>query len=315
MFDFLKRPYPFSYQPSRRIKQLIPIGLVVFSFLILFKPFGLSDDSHYVLTSAYMSFCGTFTGLLTTVIIPFYFPRYFNESKWTLKRNLIWNTIVFFIFTTMMFFAFNLYGIYRFDNRNAFTLDNYFWWVYISLIFALPLSIIINLVNQYFLLKKHVKVAYVINNSYQTILANKESTKSIKNNNFFTEQKVSNELDEQKEFINSIEFDLGQFKKVLIEIKDILYIEALGNYVTVFYESNAVKKITVREVISNIEDKLHTSGIIFRPHRSYLVNLQKIEKIIGDSQGLKLHLKLTDKIIPVSRNKIKEFRRRITPDL
>jgi len=109
-----------------------------------------------------------------------------------------------------------------------------------------------------------------------------------------------------------LEFEIDRFKKVNIEPENLIYIEAFGNYINVIYADNDIKKITVRETITNIEDKMEGVIIIYRPHRSYLVNLQKVEKITGDSQGLKLHLKSIDKVIPVSRNKIKEFRERIT---
>ena len=88
MLNFLNQPYPFSYQPSRRIKQILPIGLFVFTFLIFFKPFGLDGDPGYIQTSAFISFSGGVIGLLTTVVIPYFFPKYFNEFNWTLKRNL-----------------------------------------------------------------------------------------------------------------------------------------------------------------------------------------------------------------------------------
>ena len=53
-----------------------------------------------------------------------------------------------------------------------------------------------------------------------------------------------------------------------------------------------LRKLTVRETITNVEEKITGTKIIYRPHRSYLVNLQKIEKITGDSQGLKLHFEI-----------------------
>ncbi len=87
MLEFLNRPYPFSFIPSRRIKQIVPIGFCVFLFLVLFKPFGLENNPNYIIFSAYMSICGAFAGLLTTVLIPLIFPKYFNEDEWTLKRN------------------------------------------------------------------------------------------------------------------------------------------------------------------------------------------------------------------------------------
>ncbi|MCG6914470.1 LytTR family transcriptional regulator [bacterium BMS3Abin03] len=152
------------------------------------------------------------------------------------------------------------------------------------------MGIIIKLVNQYYLLKKHLKTANNINSSIKTS----------------TEQSTIGFA------ANLLEFEIDRFKKVNIEPENLIYIEAFGNYINVIYADNDIKKITVRETITNIEDKMEGVIIIYRPHRSYLVNLQKVEKITGDSQGLKLHLKSIDKVIPVSRNKIKEFRERIT---
>ncbi len=314
MLDFLNRPYPFSFQPSRRIKQILPIGLFVFIFLILFKPFGLENDSDYVQTSAYLSFSGTLIGLLTTVLIPFFFPGYFNESKWTLKRNFIWNGWIFFIFSTLMFFLFNIYSIYYFNNNRSFTFENYLWWVYLQFIFGLPLGIIINLFNQYYLLKRHIKAADILNNSFR--ISNRQNfQKSYEKGDIpletGKEQSFLKELEKYKSG-QQLEFEVDKFKKVNINVKNIIYIEAFGNYINIVYNHNGIKKITVRETITNIEKKVNRSEILYRTHRSYLVNLTEIEKIEGDSQGLKLHLKLNDKVIPVSRNKIKEFRKLIT---
>ena len=162
MLKFLNRPYPFTFQPSRRIKQLIPVGLCVFLFLLLFRPFGLSNDPDYIQSSAFFSCSGTIIGLLTTVIFPYFFPAFFNESKWTLKRNIFWSACIYFIFATFMFFAFNIYSIYKYQNNHNFTLGVYLWWVYLNLIFGIPLGIVINLVNQYYLLKKHIKIEELI---------------------------------------------------------------------------------------------------------------------------------------------------------
>ncbi len=319
MLDFLNCPYPFSFQPSRRIKQLVPIGLFVFVFLLLFKPFGLEGDPDYILTSAYVSFSGTVIGLLTTVIIPYFFPSYFNESKWTLKRNFIWNGYIFFIFATLMFFSFNIYSIYHFNNNRNFTFENYLWWVYLQLIFGLPLGIIINLINQYYLLKKHLKAADSINSSFKASLIQNFQKDSIDKRGISPElekeKKISEKSDNQDSLVKQLEFEVDKFKKVNIEIENIIYVEAFGNYINVFYIDNGVKKITVRDTITNIEHKIKEAKVIYKPHRSYLVNLQTIEKITGDSQGLKLHLKLTDKVVPVSRNRIKEFRKLITSSI
>lgn len=137
--------------------------------------------------------------------------------------------------------------------------------------------------NQYYLLKKHLKIAANINNSIE-----------LKNGH------VSQ---------NQLEFEVDKFNKVNIEINNLIYVESIGNYLNIIYENNGIKRITVRETIYNIEQKTNSTNIIYKPHRSYLVNLQYIHHITGDAQGLKIHFKDSDNVIPVSRNKIKEFRK------
>lgn len=283
MIEFLNRPYPFSFQPSRRIKQIVPIGLCVFLFLILFKPFGLVNNPNYILFSAYMTTSGGFAGLVTTVLIPLIFPQYFNEDKWTLKRNLVWVLIINVIFANIMFFALNLFLIYKYNTSREFTFKNYLWWAYLQILIGVPLGVIINLVNQYYLLKKHLRIAVNINNSLES--KNEPIAQSL------------------------LELEVDKYTKVNIDINSILYIEALGNYVNIVYQNKEVKKVTIRETILHIEQKINAPNLIYKPHRSYLVNLQHIHHITGDAQGLKVHLKGIDNVIPVSRNKIKEFRK------
>ena len=89
---------------------------------------------------------------------------------------------------------------------------------------------------------------------------------------------------------------------------DILYIEAMQNYVIIHYMSgkNKEQKI-VRNTLSAIEEQLQESQVE-RTHRSYLVNRQRINSISGNAQGLKLELEGVDqKQIPVSRKYLKYF--------
>lgn len=298
ILEYLNRPYPFSFQPLRRVKQIIPIGICVFLFMVFYKPFG--GDAY---SAAFMISCAGFAGLLTTVIIPLIFPKYFNEHKWTLKRNLVWVIWMNIIFLIIMFFGSNIYVIFRYHNFHDFTFENFLWWFYIQIVFGIPLGIIINLVNQYYLLKKHHKIAANINNIVEKEKLEQEQTtlESDKQNRF-----PNNEL-------NKLEFETDKFNKVTVGVDNLIYVEALGNYINIAYYYKENRKITIRETISNIEQKIGASKLIYKPHRSYLVNLQNIQNVTGDSQGLKIHLKDSEKIIPVSRNKIKEFRTIVAP--
>lgn len=86
-----------------------------------------------------------------------------------------------------------------------------------------------------------------------------------------------------------------------INTEDILWIEALENYVVI----HTVKdKYTVFSSLKNIEQKLPLD-LFFKTHRSYIVNLDKIE---GYEEGFVL---IMGKPIPVSRTAKDELKQKI----
>lgn len=84
--------------------------------------------------------------------------------------------------------------------------------------------------------------------------------------------------------------------------KDLLYVQSMENYCTLYYlEGNSVKKIWLRISLSNILTQIQTQTIK-RCHRSYIINLEKVKDIKGNAQGYKLFLQEIDFEIPVSRS-------------
>ena len=83
------------------------------------------------------------------------------------------------------------------------------------------------------------------------------------------------------------------------------FAEAMQNYVNLYYlEEEKMKKEIIRNTIINIEKSLLGTNII-HCHRSYLVNVDQVEKVEGNAQGLRLILKeLDDIMVPVSRKYI-----------
>ena len=89
---------------------------------------------------------------------------------------------------------------------------------------------------------------------------------------------------------------------------DILFVESMQNYVVVYYENHqGHEQKILRSTLAAVEDVLHTTSVQ-RSHRSFLVNRDKIERVEGNAQGLKLSLRGVDaKKIPVSRRFIPNF--------
>ena len=150
------------------------------------------------------------------------------------------------------------------------------------MVFGLPITFLINIVVQNYLLKKHIKIAQTLNNDLKT------------------QKNISIE--------NYVSFRVDKWTNIKIDIMKIMYVEAMGNYVKIVYEDNIVKNTVIRDTISNIEKKTCNVESIFRCHKSYILNVGYIKNMTGDSQGLKIRLNNDEKIIPVSRNKISEYK-------
>jgi len=92
--------------------------------------------------------------------------------------------------------------------------------------------------------------------------------------------------------------------ETIIRRDDIEYLEAARNYVTV---STGSRDFLVRNTLARLEEQL-APGQIVRTHRSYLVNIDKIEEIrTTDTGGYEIHLQ-SGKTVPLSRGYRDKFR-------
>lgn len=100
---------------------------------------------------------------------------------------------------------------------------------------------------------------------------------------------------------------------IVVRIGDILYLEASQNYVTIhLLENDTPERRMIRNTIKEISGQLAACPDIIRCHRSFLVNLDQVKEVTGNSQGLILHL-APDKAsqVPVSRTYIPAVRHRL----
>lgn len=113
--------------------------------------------------------------------------------------------------------------------------------------------------------------------------------------------KAKRNFDKKGTSVNTIDhhiFIKVSSRFIKLELKNILYIEALADYVTIHTLSG---KFTIHSTMKGIESSLPQADF-FRVHNSYIVRLDKIESIHDNS--VFIH-KTT---IPVSRNKAKPLR-------
>ena len=98
---------------------------------------------------------------------------------------------------------------------------------------------------------------------------------------------------------------------VTLEISDLLYIEAVGNYVKVCkLQGNEAHTNMLRATMKQMEDALEAYPMIVRCHRAFMVNLGQVEQISSNSRAMQLVMRHSHDTIPVSRsnvNKLKEL--------
>ena len=98
---------------------------------------------------------------------------------------------------------------------------------------------------------------------------------------------------------------------VTLDISNLLYIEAVGNYVKVCQlQGNEVHTNMLRATMKQMEDSLQAYPMIVRCHRAFMVNLGQVEQISSNSRAMQLVIRHSHDSIPVSRsnvNKLKEL--------
>lgn len=286
MIKLLSAPYPHSSYVKKHWRNAFIMGLFVFLFLFGFQPFGLNEypGELLALTFGYGMTC-FISMVILNVVIPTLFVNFFSEQKWTVAKQIIWSLInVAFIGLANLLYS-NFADIANFSIQNLVQFE-----LYTIAIALFPLLLFI-LSNYQRLTYKFEKSATIINQSI------KELQQNIKRNS-----------DE------SIEIDSENLSESLrLNPTDLIYIQSADNYITVyFYQFGKLSSTVLRNTLKSLEEQLINYPYLFRCHKSYLVNLNKVERISGNAQGYKLHIEGLSELIPVSRSHNKTIKDKLT---
>ena len=278
--NFLQKPFPAHHERRQILISALSFGVFVALFLAFFQPFGMSVLGSYVMMVA------TGYGAITTVcmllaqlLLPAVFRNYYNENLWNTGReiaqvmiNLFLIALANWVFSvTLGFFALNFYSLLQFL-------------VFTAIVGIFPVTIQV-LVRQ---------------NNYHRRYS--ESSDQLN-----TQLRVRNEFENTNQSPLTITDEHG---KPALELNPdkLLAAESADNYVKVYFEGeNGLQHEMVRNSLSALENTLAYNSRFFRTHRSWLVNLRRIEKVKGNARGYILRLADFDKEIPVARSRIGSF--------
>ena len=92
-------------------------------------------------------------------------------------------------------------------------------------------------------------------------------------------------------------------ESVTLQISNLLFIEAVGNYVKVSHlRDGQVHTDMLRATMKQMEETLQGYPMIVRCHRAFLVNLGQVEQIVSHSGSTQLLIKHCHESLPVSRS-------------
>ncbi len=123
---------------------------------------------------------------------------------------------------------------------------------------------------------------------------------------------IQQQVDLLQSNINNPKWNLNKFAIPTLEglcfynIADLIFLEANSNYTNLYFSDN--KKVIASKTLKDFEEML-PEDTFFRPHHSYIINLNFINKYIKGDGG---QIELTNgAVIDVSRRKKEEFLKRI----
>lgn len=279
MFHFFNKSAPYIFDWKRVVLRFLIVGFMVAFSLIVFQPFGTAT-THFPYKTLFLSGYGWIIfviGSLIYLLFPKLFPRFFQEDQWK-----IWKEIVFLIFYVSVTY-FVCFAYMKIWFGQPIFIRHFFDFFPFALSLSVLPVITITLLHYIYYLKKHQGVAQSFNDQIPSLpTPSKETILAFNDEN------------------NRTDFNLS--------IHQLLFIKAANNYVEINYQAaDQVKKHLLRNRLNAVEQQLQHTNIV-RCHRSYLVNLEKVERITGNAQGYKLHFPFTaDFVVPVSRTKGKEL--------
>ena len=290
-------------------KETISIRFVSCAFMVLaiaiFKPFGLEvwQWQAYIHLLAIFAL-GLFSCFLTEVILRYIvrMPRSYDRGvSYIISRNLRFQCIN----TPLVSLLICLYrhlAMSSLVEGNKLSLNNYLE----TLVIIAFLSFAIGLYWRF-----KFRSRYLAAELEETRLLN-EQLKKLQTSNVGVAQQMEKSLQaEGTKQDSQITLEGTTNEHVTLDISDLLYLEAVGNYVKVCQQLNGeVHTTMLRATMKQMEDELQAYPMIVRCHRAFMVNLGQVEQISSNSRAMQLMMRHSHDAIPVSRsnvNKLKEL--------
>ncbi len=285
-WSILRQPYTVLEPAPAQIRSAGFIGLFIGLFLLVFEPFGLSQWQTDHKWPKMLGF-GWITFIITAIhftVWPALFPQFFAEQRWTVGRS------IGFVLLNILLIAVGNFLYLGFLLNLPFSWVNLGWMVLVTLavgVFPSAGTVMLGYIRR---LHKYQDLAATMQP-----MAHPSPAPEL-------EQTPQTDAFRQPELsLISLLAD-NEKDSLTIAPTDLLFIESSDNYCTVYYGQNGkLHKPLLRSSLSRMENQLANYPRLVRCHRSFIVNLDKVERVTGNAQGYKLHLLHGELEVPVAR--------------
>ena len=283
MFTVLKakfqQPYPFYYRGSSLLLVMLVVFLMVWSFDFFFRPFHVNYGEHkmpYYLIAAIHA--------CTPVILVFILSAGLrvgkvNTEHWTMGKEVLFIVVLLGCSGVGQWLIRDI--IY--DNPRNWSLGYLWEEVRNALLVGALLAGFVVPLNLNRLRERNIRKALTLQH-------------------LKTEDGKIHALREEKRI------ELRGTDTYHFNPDKLLFVRSEGNYCEIHSAlGGSVQKELVRLALRSFEQQMQEYPDIIRVHRSYMVNLEKVQSVSGNAQGYRLKMEFGTEEVPVSRSYLAEF--------
>ena len=253
------------------------IGIFSILFIIIYTPFTYSpwfksNDANHGIQFIY-SVITIIGGLLITTFTRIILHFISRKNEITYLQYVFWNISEIFL-VALTYTAFTKFILH--DSREFLDICRRAI-LFIPLLLLIPFTVS----HLYLALKEKDKKLKKIASAADFPLISAKATETDEIVNFYDE-KDTLKLSVKKEFI--------------------YYVESADNYVNIFYKKNGkITRFILRNTMKHVEEMLQKYGFA-RCHRSYIINLQKVQMVKKERDGFVIALDVEEIAdIPISK--------------
>jgi LytTr DNA-binding domain len=263
-----------------------PIYAILFIYFEPLKGNIVKYENAYVNNIVFL-LISTFYNYLAVFIVPKLAPNFFKRETWTLKKFYIW-FIIFASLASLMAYAFDI-NIENVENKLDWSINYYFFYqIPIACFTFAPMLVFFIFFDPTPIVKEKIAPIEITPTNI-----------------------TSNEIIAKEEKILNIK-DTNDRVELTINLSQLYFFKASDNYIEIFHKNTEGPfRIVIRNSLKDIENQFLDVPQLFRCHKAYIVNTEKVIEISGNAKGYFLTLEKNEEKIPVSRSNIDALKQRL----